>query len=228
MPDFIDLTGQRFARLTAEAYMGPRQKQWKCRCDCGNETFASGYELKKGKRISCGCVFRANDPDHPRKTHGMKRSPEYMIWVQMKGRCHNPSNKSWKNYGGRGITMCERWRNDFAAFLHDMGPRPGNGHREYSVERLDNNKGYEPDNCTWIPLVEQARNRRNNRLITHEGRTQYLSAWAKESKVSPEHLRGRLRDGWDFGDAIALPAGARKPSLTPEQASRYSFGREKK
>ena len=219
MPAFIDMTGQRYGRLIAKTYLGPRHRRWRCQCDCGNVVDVMAGNLRSGMTRTCGCIFRAGDPEHPRRKHGNAmagaRTPEYEVWEQMKGRCHTPSNKSYKNYGARGIFLCDRWRKDFAAFIADMGPRPGNGPREYSIERIDNNKGYEPGNCVWIPLAQQARNRRNNRLITHEGRTQYLSAWAKESKVSPEHLRGRLRDGWYFEDAIKLPAGAKRPRKRP-------------
>lgn len=133
----------------------------------------------------------------------------------MRKRCRNPNDKGYKNYGGRGIRVCERWDRSFSAFMEDMGPRPGTADREYSIERLDNDKGYEPGNCIWVPLPDQATNRRNNRNITHDGRTQCLQAWAVEAGISGQHLRGRLRDGWYFEDAIALPVGAKRPRKRP-------------
>jgi hypothetical protein len=125
----------------------------------------------------------------------------------MRKRCSNPNDANYEKYGARGIRVCARWEK-FESFIADMGRKPG---PRYSVERRDNNGNYEPGNCYWATDTEQARNKRSNRLITHDGRTQCLSAWAAESPVSPQHLRGRLRDGWEFADAIRAPLGAKRP-----------------
>jgi hypothetical protein len=214
MPAFIDLTGQRFGRLVAESYIKPPHRRWQCRCDCGNVARVPAGNLRSGMTNSCGCLLKYGIG---RRTHGFTRTRVYEIWKSMRKRCRNPNDPSFKHYGARGIKVCERWDKDFLAFLEDMGLPPGDGQkeREYSVERVNNDGDYAPDNCVWVPLPDQATNRRNNRNITHAGRTQCLQAWADESKVTGQHLRGRLRDGWYFEDAISLPVGARRPRKRP-------------
>jgi hypothetical protein len=120
------------------------------------------------------------------------KTPEYRAWSAMKLRCANPNNEQYHNYGGRGITVCDRWRQSFAAFLVDMGPRPSPRH---SIDRIDNNGNYEPGNCRWATSREQNRNRRNNIVLTHDGRTMCLADWARELGVPRGTLLARYRDG---------------------------------
>lgn len=201
----IDITGKRFARLVAVTYI--RRGMWIFQCDCGRTAKVPSNEVRNGRRISCGCVLYRGDPDHPRRTHGMRHTPEYEVWKSMRARCKNPNDKRYARYGKRGISVCARWQ-DFSNFIQDMGPRPSDKH---SLERRNNDGDYEPDNCYWGTDFDQGRNKKSNLLITHEGRTQCLSAWAAESSITPQHLRGRLRDGWEFADAIGLPVGSKRP-----------------
>ena len=145
--------------------------------------------------------------------------PEYRVWRGMHSRCNNPNNVSWMNYGGRGIRVCERWKS-FQTFISDMGPRPSQKH---SLDRIDPEQGYSPENCRWATQKEQANNRRDSRLITHEDRTQTLALWAEEAGISHSLLSRRLKDGWSMDRALSPPTppgqrSACEPSSGDESA----------
>jgi hypothetical protein len=163
MLNYNDLTGQRFGRLLVVGYAGPTNAgnaTWFCDCDCDGKTIVQGSHLRAGSTFSCGCAkreLRRNGGGNCRHRASPKhsRAPEYECWVSMRQRCRDPGCRSYKNYGGRGISVCARW-DLFENFLADMGPRPPG----YSIERVDNNGNYEPSNCKWIPKGDQSRNRR--------------------------------------------------------------------
>jgi hypothetical protein len=136
------------------------------------------------------------------------RSREYKSWVNLIARCTNENHNSYSNYGGRGIRVCDRWMNSFLAFIEDMGPCPSSSH---SIDRRDVNGHYTPSNCHWATPKEQARNRRNNVLLTTLGRTQNISAWAEELGVSANSLEQRRKDGWTDEDIIRTPVGWKPP-----------------
>jgi hypothetical protein len=160
---FKDITGMRFGRLLAVNYAGPTERgtaTWRCLCDCGKIITVQGSHLRSGGTRSCGCVKQEmlkNGSGHcrHRASPHHNRMREYECWVSMRQRCGNRNSKSFAYYGGRGITVCERWHS-FESFLADMGPRPDG----YSIERVNNNGDYEPSNCKWIPKRDQSRNRR--------------------------------------------------------------------
>lgn len=163
MPYRAKLWGKRFGRLVAKK----RQtgSRWLCRCDCGNEVSVFTGKLNSGHTQSCGCLhidraIAANTIHGQGSSKTGRISPTYKSWQQMKRRCYNPNHDAYSYYGGRGITVCERWRNSFEAFLEDMGDRPDG----MTIDRIDTDGNYEPDNCRWATHSEQMRNRRNNAI----------------------------------------------------------------
>jgi hypothetical protein len=142
----------------------------------------------------------------------------YAIWKQMRQRCHNPNHPYYASYGGRGIQVCERWRESFSAFVEDMGPRPSEA---YSLDRIDNNGDYEPNNCRWATKQEQSKNRSGRRLLTARGETKMISEWAAELGVRIGLLDGRLRRGWSEEAAVLTPLlrtwNRRRGSRTPSR-----------
>lgn len=178
-------------------------------------------ESKRIRRVYKGrmrCMWQ-------RKTHGQsmtrlrKASPEYVAWAEMIKRCENPNCKSYERYGARGITVCSRWRKDFAAFLADMGPKPS---PEHSLDRRDNSGNYDPENCRWATRKEQARNRRTSRLITFNGESKTLAEWGEIRGMNPLTLRIRIHAGWSLEDALMKPlavqrGGRRRTTPSPTQ-----------
>lgn len=144
--------------------------------------------------------------------HGLRSLPEYQVWLQMKGRCHNKRNKRYSLYGGRGIRVCERWYNSFRAFYEDMGPRPDGG----LLERKDNFKNYEPGNCVWAAYREQSRNKRNNIWLEFNGQRMILADWARFLGIEKNTLRSRIfQYGWSAEKALSTPINA------PRKNSRF-------
>jgi hypothetical protein len=164
---------------------------YKCLCNCGNIFSTDKYSLLNGVTKSCGCGI-------VHYTHGMSKTKIYRIWVSMKERCYNKTNKRYPDYGGRGINICNRWLYSFENFLEDMGEHPEN----MTLERIDNNKGYELNNCKWATPKEQASNRRNNVYLTYQGQTKLLKTWAKEFHLKEQTLRKRISRKWSTKRAL--------------------------
>jgi hypothetical protein len=141
------------------------------------------------------------DPAHPRFIHGQCGNRTYVAWQSLICRCTNPRQKAWANYGGRGIKVCDRWRTSFLAFLEDMGERP----EGMSIDRIDVNGDYTPENCRWATAKEQMRNMRRNNLVTHDGQTRTVAEWAEILGVDPVSLNKRLRRGWPVHLALTTP-----------------------
>lgn len=172
-----------------------------CQCDCGNQLEVRFNNLRSGHTQSCGCYVPPKQSTAP-GYHGMKDSDEYGIWVGMKRRCYKEYEMGFSNYGGRGITVCDRWRHSFKAFFEDMGPRPS---KDHSIDRIDGNGNYEPGNCRWSTRKEQNRNRRDNRNYTFQGKTMCLADWAAEFKMRKGTLFDRLARGMTLEEALTTP-----------------------
>jgi hypothetical protein len=175
-----------------------------CPCAvCGKVRMVTPSRVANGRGVHCSRACRAiGISTHGETRSGSTTSPEYMAWASMKTRCLNPAAPNYPAYGGRGITICDRWRDSFEAFLVDMGRRPSALH---SIDRIDVDGQYEPSNCRWATTMEQAHNRRTNRLLTWNGTTQCVSEWARMIGVGDTVLLGRLAAGWSVERTLTEP-----------------------
>jgi hypothetical protein len=204
MPNFIDLTGQKFGRWTV-LKRGPTaasgQTRWHCLCFCGNERLVQAGSLKRDDGFgSCGCakleILIARSTKHGHATNGI--SPTYHSWAGMKARCLDPLHKHYQHYGKRGITICHQWHK-FENFLVDMGEKPPGK----SIDRIDNDGPYSPENCRWATPKEQARNRRNNRLLHLNGEAKTAPEWAETLSIPVATIRDRLENGKTDAQALS-------------------------
>ncbi len=201
MGKLIDLTGQKFGRLIVIKRVendNSGHVQWLCQCDCGEGTMVQGGNLKNSNTKSCGCLHTETITQHGHSSRSII-SKIYRIWIQMIQRCTNPNVKNYKNYGGRGIKVCERWR-QFENFLQDMGEKPSG----LSVDRIDNNGDYCKENCKWSTRKEQNRNTRQNRLITINGITKPLAEWCEIYNLNYKTVCTRIYRGWTSEEALEL------------------------
>lgn len=199
-----DLTGQRFGRLTP-LYRNPIEKgvqtNWRCRCDCGNEVDVTQSNLKHGLIQSCGCLHRSLLGEK-RRTHGMSNSKLYMAWLNMKARCHNANRREYKNYGGRGITVCNEWNKSSEKFVEWA---TSNGYRDgLTLDRIDVNGMYSPENCRWITNKEQQNNRRGNVFFEYKGERKTLAEWSETTGIGYKTLEKRFKK-WGVERALTEP-----------------------
>jgi len=199
--------GERYGFLVIEGEMparrvsGSTKRYVRCRCDCGRDVEVRLSHLRSGHTISCGC-FRPEGRIYSLLYHGLKDSPEYGIWKGMKKRCYKERSRGYRNYGGRGIRVCDRWLHSFKAFYEDMGPRPTPGHQ---IDRIDGNGDYEPGNCRWSTRREQNRNRVDNCFYDFDGKTLCLKDWADLYGMRKGTLHDRLARGMSFEEALTSP-----------------------
>jgi hypothetical protein len=205
----IDLTGHTYGKLKCierSANNKHGKAQWLCQCQCGNDVVVLANSLRTGRQVSCGCHKRLNTSKRNRK-HGMTGTKIYDCWKNMVRRCHSPSSTFYERYGGRGISVCERWRGSFENFIEDMGT-PSEG---FEIERVDNDLDYCKDNCKWANKTEQCNNRSSNILIEYLGEYKTLTQWQNDLGFDYETVRRRIRDyGWTFENAITKPKRSRR------------------
>ncbi len=206
MSKLIDSTGKRFGRLIV-LERAPNNKwgqsRWLCLCDCGEKTVVYSIHLRSKRTQSCGCLNREKRTTHGHTVRG-RSSKVYSVWRAMVQRCTNNSYKQWENYGGRGIRVCERWLK-FENFLEDMGDKP----EGYQIDRIDNDGGYFKENCRWATRRQNNRNKRSNRLITFDGKTQCLTEWAEEIGICLETICKRFQLGWSAEEVLTISVGKR-------------------
>jgi len=203
----IDLTGEKFGRLRVLKLSGKDKhghKKWLCLCECGNESFVLGDNLKKGNTSSCGCLAAElrvrNKTIHGHR--GALQTGEYTAWINMKMRCTNLKDDAYHRYGGRGISICKQWLNSFETFISDMGNKPTKNH---TIDRIDNDGNYEPSNCRWATRSEQMNNYSRNRLIVLFGVTYTVKQASKVFELKYTFLRDRIYRGWEPHDAVFTP-----------------------
>lgn len=220
---FKDMTGMRFERLVVVSKADSDRNgnaKWNCQCDCGNTTVSHGFSLRNGASKSCGCLTTEQLVER-NSTHGLSDTPEYPVWAGMLQRCNNSNNFKYHIYGGRGISVCERWHH-FDAFYADMGPRPSPDH---SIERLDRNGNYCPENCIWATVQEQNNNKSNNHYVEYSGRTMTITQAITEAgnRVDLATARGRLTRGWSVENTVEIPPieGARLVDITGTRYGRW-------
>lgn len=195
MGNFIDLTGEVFGRLTVVERVPAKrygETRWRCKCACGNESITTTGRLRNGSAKSCGCLHSesARHQGQKSKKHGAANTRLYRIWTNMKTRCFNQRDKNFERWGLRGITVCDSWKNSFEEFQKWA---LNSGYDETrTLDRIDNNKGYFPENCRWTSAKTQARNTRKNRILTWNGESHCLAEWAEILQVPITTLYNRL------------------------------------
>lgn len=203
-----DITGQRFGKLVVlrASHKDKRNEwHWLCLCDCGKEKVVSGNKLRSGNTKSCGCVqdeVRRSGILH--RSHGMTNSKLYIAWCNMKSRCYNTGNIEYNSYGGRGISVCAEWKSSFESF---MNWALGSGYKDgLTIDRIDVNGNYCPENCRWSTDAEQRLNTRRNHLLTAHGKTMTIKEWSDLTGIKYDTIRNRIvLYGWTPEDAVSAP-----------------------
>lgn len=198
----LNLEGQKFGRLTVISRHGSNKhnsRTWNCLCECGNRTIVCSYNLRSGNSYSCGCYARERTREIFTK-HGFAKTPVRNSWEAMMSRCFKQHCPGYEDYGGRGITVCERWKK-FENFLADMGERPAGT----SLDRIDNDGNYEPSNCRWATEFQQKRNTRRTVFVVHDGIALCLKDWANKLGIKPMTIWTRHSRGWEVPDLFAPP-----------------------
>lgn len=200
MGTIVDLTGKRFDRWLVQDICSDsgKVKFWNCICDCGVKRRVFGGDLKRGMSKSCGCLAKEVVGQHC-ITHGMSFHPAYRNWIHAKTRCENPAEDAFKDYGGRGISVCDRW-SSFENFWQDMGPTWVKG---LTIDRIDVNGSYEPGNCRWATAKQQANNRRNNRIINTPRGPMNITQAALAFGIKRVTLASRVNSGWPESELLS-------------------------
>lgn len=209
MKNFVDLTGKKYNYLTIIKFSHYKSnyRYWLCRCDCGVEKSIREDLIVKNKTISCGC-YNIIKIKKTNTKHGLWSHRLHNVWSSIKTRCYNKKSHAYKNYGGRGITMCDEWKNNFKSF-YDWAM--SNGYQDnLTIDRINNNGNYEPLNCRWVDMKTQSNNKRNNKMITYKNETLSVSEMARKYDITVDRLSKRLYAGWSVQKAIETPVNKNK------------------
>lgn len=200
-----DIAGKKFGRLTAIEPIGKTKNRatiWACRCDCGQSVSILRSNLLNGFSQSCGCLQKELLSKRIR-THGMTDTRLYYVWRQMKDRCYRPKNSHYYCYGAKNIAVCDEWRSDFKTF-YDWAM--SHGYEEgLTLDRIDNDGNYCPENCRWVPYIKQMQNTSRNVYLTYDGRTLCVSEWSRIMNINKATLESRIKKGWDLERALTTP-----------------------
>lgn len=193
----LDMVGKEFGRLTVLG-IAERPKYLRCLCSCGTEKEIRFDHVKYERISSCGCLAREIKPA---LRHGLTDTRTHRVWANMLSRCFNPNLEQFKNYGGRGITVCENWHKSFESFLADMGECPSD---DLTIERINNNGHYEPGNCKWATAKEQGSNKRNNHFLAYKGETKTIAEWSRHTGLAESTIKNRIFYlGWSIDEALS-------------------------
>lgn len=213
MKPIKDHTNEKYGRLIVLQFVERKKHNsyWKCRCDCGNEIIVPITYLTTGDTKSCGCLRKEQAIKNGKKNKFVKNKRLYNIWIDMKRRCYNKNRKAYKNYGGRGIIICDEWKNNFMSFYNWAIE---NGYDDkLTIDRIDNNGNYEPNNCRWATLKQQANNTSHNHVVEYKGKKYTLSELAKEYDLNYVLVKSRIRNNWDIEKIIKTPSMRYKVKL---------------
>lgn len=202
-----NIVGKRFGRLIAlEKTIFKNRKYWICKCDCGKSTLVTYSDLKRSHTTSCGCYH--TERIRSAKTHGVSRTRIYKIYKGMKQRCYNSNNPNYKDYGLKGVKVCDEWLDDPSAFYEwsiKNGYKPS-----LTIDRIDSNKGYSPNNCRWATRLQQSNNLNTNKVIEFKGESRNLSEWSKITKINYSTLQQRFNRDWTTEEALTIPIGGKR------------------
>lgn len=197
-----DHSGETHGRLTLIKPLRSVRWEWiyECRCACGKKTEVYYNNIRRGNTLSCGCLH-SERTSATSSTHRMSKTRIYGSWQKLISRCEYEDDRNYKNYGGRWISVCKRWRNSFENFLKDIGPRPS---RRHSLDRINNDGNYEPSNVRWATQLQQSRNRRSVRLATIGGVTKTVPEWCEFYGTNHRNVRMRLKGGYSMKEAVSI------------------------
>lgn len=207
-----DLTGQRFGKLVARSIVGQDKHKnviWLCDCDCGQTHEVVSRALVNGHVNSCGCMGHGEFRSKRQEKHGGSKERLYGVWGGMLNRCYDPNRTEFSNYGGRGIEVCDEWRNSYAAFrswAYANGYDPALPGKDCSLDRIDTDGNYEPSNCRWVTMLEQSRNKRETVWLNYRGRLITIPEAEEISGIAQSTIRSRLYNGWSVENALEKPA----------------------
>lgn len=206
----VELTGQRFGRLTPIEWTGKKTKSghnyiWLCKCDCGNYVEVSTGDLRSGSTVSCGCYTR-DRMSKLNRTHGGRKERLYLVWMDMRRRCRDPKDVEYENYGGRGISVCDEWQSyePFRAWAMSHGYDETAKQGQCTLDRIDTNKGYYPENCRFVDMKVQCNNKRNNCLVTYNGKTQTAAQWERELWLKRGSVAKKIKQGCSVEKALKI------------------------